>query len=294
MSADGAEISPTTASRPAAVDNAARVVEPPARPARPPAPSPPESAGQDRRGGHAPADQPLAKPFRPREPALQRPEGPAQLPRRLLPRQALQEAEHDRCAVPPRQPVDLLVDERAEVVGTRVAGRWIGHLGGPPLVPPPPGRGRPGAPGDPAGDLMQPGGQGVLHPQRAGLAPGRGMRPGRRPPPRARRAGSIGRAQDDRPVPLDQGREGARRLPAPGAEVFQQLPGRQPDGRPRPEQHLDVPEDAAKSALRHQLVPFAGRRIFTTIMSRRGRIGPTIRKNAKESTRSTVSTIAGP
>ena len=132
---------------------------------------PEHRAGQDRRGGDAPADQPIPEPFAaPRQPALQRAEGPAQLSRGLLPRQALQEAEHDRGAVPPRQPVDLLVDERAEVVGTGVAGRRVGQLGGPALVPTPTGLGRPGAPGDPAGDLMQPGGQGVPHPQRAGPA----------------------------------------------------------------------------------------------------------------------------
>ena len=57
-------------------------------------------------------------------------------------------------------------------------------------------------------------------------------------------------------MPLDQGREGAlARLPAPVAELFQQLPVRQPAGRPRPEQRLDVPEGAAESALCHRSFP---------------------------------------
>lgn len=46
-------------------------------------------------------------------------EGPvrtADLPGRLLGRQALEQTEDDRLAVPRGQPVDLFVDRRAEVV----------------------------------------------------------------------------------------------------------------------------------------------------------------------------------
>ena len=106
---------------------------------------------------------------------------------------ALQEAEHDRGTVTPRQPVDLLEDKPAEFVARPVAGRRVGHLGSPPLVAAAgprtpahsrrPGK-RPGAargPASPAPAANRP------------CTPVRGRPPGRHPPPHARRAGSRGR-----------------------------------------------------------------------------------------------------
>ena len=110
---------------------------------------------------------------------------------------------------------------------------------------------------DPAGDLVQPGAQRIPHPQRPGLA--RQHEEDRLEGvfrrmlvPQDRAAG----AQDRRAVPLDQGREGTlARLVALAAEFLQQLRVRQPAGRPRPEEHLDVPQGGAKSAFCHPPFP---------------------------------------
>ena len=81
--------------------------------------------------------EPVAEPFpRPAEPALDRADGPAQVPRRLLVGAALQVAEDDRDAEPLRQPVDLLVEQPAEAVVGCGACRG-GRPGGGSLVPGP-------------------------------------------------------------------------------------------------------------------------------------------------------------
>jgi hypothetical protein len=129
---------------------------------------------------------------------------------------------------------------------------------------------------------MEPGGQGVPDPHRTGLA--RQDEEGGLESVLRRvlipQDGPAG-AQDRRSVPLDQGREGALpRLTAPAADILQQLPVRQPAGRPRPEERLDVPEGAAESAPRHHPDP-SSTESSPISMSRRVRIGPTFPKNPR-------------
>ena len=217
VSADGAEISPMTASRPAAVANAARVVESAS------------AAGTTARAVSARNIQPgrTAEGATPRRISRSRsrsrprasrlcnvPRGQRSCPAacsRVRPSRK-QSTIGARYRPGSRSISSWMSGPRSSA--TRVAGRWIGHLGGRPLVPPPTGRGGPRAPGDPAGDLVQPGGQGVPHPQRAGLArqdEERGLEGVLRRVLVAqdRTAG----AQDRRAVPLDQGREGALGAP---------------------------------------------------------------------------------
>ena len=89
--------------------------------------------------GEAAAAEPVAEPFAaPRQPALDRPDRPAQMPRRLLVGAALEVAEDDRRAEPLRQPVDLLVEQRPVRPSSFVvsAGGRRRQLRRPALVPP--------------------------------------------------------------------------------------------------------------------------------------------------------------
>ena len=70
--------------------------------------------------GDAAADQPIAEPCATaRQPALDRPDRPAQMPRRLLVGAALEVAEDHRRPVPLGEPVDLLVQQPLQLVRSR-------------------------------------------------------------------------------------------------------------------------------------------------------------------------------
>ena len=68
----------------------------------------------------------------PRQPALDRPDGAAKVPRRFLVAPTLEVAEQDRDAVPFRQAVDLLVDDGCEPFFARLS-RGPGSTEGFPL-----------------------------------------------------------------------------------------------------------------------------------------------------------------
>ena len=192
--------------------------------------------GDRRPRRQAAAGQPVPEPLPPpRQPALDRPDGAAEVPRRLLVRAAFQVAEHHRDAIPLGQPVHLLVDDGREVV--RVARLARGPirredripLDDPPAIGVPPGPDRRAT-----GDPVQPGADRVPHPERAAPA-GQDQERRLEGVPGVVLVAQDGPAgaQDHRPVPLDQGREGQLGgLAAPRREALQQLPVRQPDPVP--------------------------------------------------------------
>lgn len=91
-------------------------------------------------------------------------------PGRLVAGQPAQVAQDDRHPVAGREPADLLVEDRPEVLPQgRGGGVIVRHLKRPPLPVPPPGPVRPGVGGDPAGDPVEPRPERVTPAQRAGL-----------------------------------------------------------------------------------------------------------------------------
>ena len=104
-----------------------------------------------------------------RQPALDRADRPAQVPRRLLMGAALEVAEHHRRAVPLGQPLDLLVEEPLQLdVATRRVSR-VPAFGRVLFEATAGGRRSPGARRGPKGHLMQPGAERVAHPEPARL-----------------------------------------------------------------------------------------------------------------------------
>lgn len=78
-----------------------------------------------------------------RQPAVDRSNWAVQLLRHLLRRQALQETEHNRLAVPLRQLAEFRVDHRCELITITAGTRPCRHFSGTQLVSPAPDRGRP-------------------------------------------------------------------------------------------------------------------------------------------------------
>ena len=74
-------------------------------------------------GGQAPRQPALQSPSAPDQPALDRPDRPPQSLRRLFVRESLEGTEQDRQPLGVAQPVDLLMDDRAQLVAfQRVVG----------------------------------------------------------------------------------------------------------------------------------------------------------------------------
>jgi hypothetical protein len=100
---------------------------------------------------------------------------------------------------------------------------------------------------------MEPGAQGVAHPEAAGL-PDQDEEGGLEGVVRVVRVveHAPADAEDHRPVPLDQGREGQLRgLAAAGREPLQELAVSQLPGRPDVVERADLPEDGPVFPDRH-------------------------------------------
>ena len=211
-------------------------------------------------GGQAAADEPVAEPLPPpRMPALDRPDRPSQMPGCVLVRVPLEIAEDQGCAVALGKAVDFLVEHPPQFVvrlGEALPGRRC--RGCSLFVPAAPGRGRPGARCRAASHLMEPGAQGIAHPEAAGLLHQHqeGGLEGI-----LRVLGGIGQhapadAQDHRSMPLDQDREGqlGRLAPAAGEPLQELSIGQLPD-RPHAEERAKLPDDCPILSERHGSKP---------------------------------------
>ena len=178
--------------------------------------------------------------------ALDRPDGPPQPPRCLLVRQALEIAEHHGRAITLRQPLEFLVDQRAQVVGAFLLGRLRRTFGELLLVALSPcrggmdvGRGAEGDPVEPAtdrGSLVDR--SGLAHQDQEG---------------RLERVFHVVRVVEDptadsqhhRPMPPHQRRERELgRIVATGRELLEELRIGQVRADANPEDHPDVSQDA--------------------------------------------------
>ncbi len=211
------------------------------------------------------AGQPTPEPLPPAgQPALDRPDGTAEVPRRLLVGAAFQVAEHHRDTIPLGQPVNLLVDDGRQVFPSRFAPGPSRHRDRSPFD-------RPAALGVPAnpdrrmsGDSVQPRADRIPHPERT--APS-GQDQERRLEGVAgvvlvAQDGQAG-AQDHRTVPIDQGREGHLRVvTAPCRKALQQLTVGQANGGPDPEERAE-PTKTVRVAVRcHEAAPPVAPRPF--------------------------------
>ncbi len=168
--------------------------------------------------------------------ALDGSDRPAETPRRLLVRAALEVAKHHGGTIFLRQPVHLFVDRRIKI---EIAVRR--ELDGAPrilrrallLVITPSNGGRPQTRRRATGDLMEPGAQRVPHPERSGLAE-KDEKRGLEGIFRLVLVADDGQADapDHRLVPFDQRREGQLgQLVSVARESFQELAvGQVPDG----------------------------------------------------------------
>ena len=167
-----------------------------------------------------------------REPALDRPDRPAQVPRGLLVGQALEVAEHHRRAATFGQPVDLLVQQGQQLV-VAVGGRdLVGGLGRAPFQATR-RRGRRSAPA-PRSDRRPDAARGRANPRPRAprpAAPGPGTWPGTRPRRHAGRPGRRGRPA---------GPSGRAARPGP----------RRPARPPRPGRSRTAPGAGSRSARR--------------------------------------------
>ena len=176
--------------------------------------------------GDAAAEQAVAEASAaPRQPALDRADRPAQVPRGLLVGAALEVAEDDRRAVTFGEPVDLLVQQPLQLDVAARGGSPARRHRRAPLEATVAGGRRPGARRGPVGDLVQPGAERIPHPEPA------------RPLHQDQERGLEGvlgvvrvsqhapaDPQDHRPVPLHQDREGQLGGLAPvGGEPLQEL-----------------------------------------------------------------------
>ncbi len=201
-------VEPRRRSRPAwwnRTGGARRTPGPSGAPAGRPAPCPTARcrAGPGR-GGASPA---------PDQPAAERPAGPSQPPCRLVGREPLEVAEHDRQPEGPGQALDLAV-QRLGLLGVDHrfgchGGSRLRTIDGPGLlVPAPSGDPHPGLAGGAQRHAIKP----VAQPLRLARpsqpsGPGRGRRPEKRRRPRGRRRGAGGR----RPAPSARAVPPARR-----------------------------------------------------------------------------------
>ena len=187
-------------------------------------------------GRQAAADQPDAEPLPPvRQPALDRADRPAQLPRRLLVREALEEAEHDRDAEAlGSRPISSWSDRLQLARSRRDRSTSRGRSRPPSARVPPTGRGHACRPTRRGG------------PRRGATAP-TSRRPERAAPAHQDQERGLERVlgvvlvaedgpadpQDHRPVPLDQDREGQLgRLVAPRREALQSCASSSPPQAP--------------------------------------------------------------
>ena len=210
--------------------------------------------GEHRPRRPAAAGQPTPEPLpSPGQPALDRPHGTSQVPRRLLVGAALQVAEHHRDAVPLWQSVELLVHDGRHLGVARPSPR--GSEPRPSTAPRSTARrarsaSRTSADRRPVGDPVQPGADRVADPERT---PSTGQDQERR---LKRVAGVVlvaqdgqAGAQDHRTVPIDQGRE--RHLSVVTAPCREASPATRPSVRP-----TAVP---ARSRVRRPCRPVASR-----------------------------------
>ncbi len=181
------------------------------------------------------ASQPLAGGG---QAALDGPHRAAQDLSGLLVSAAFQVAQDHWCAKPIGKTDELRVQERFKGFPALflTAGLRRAQHGPVSLVPPPPGRGRPGARTDPQSHAVEPARQRVTPPDRARLL--RQDQECRL----ERILGVVVVVQDlmadplyHRPMPLDQGREG--RFSAPGHEQVEQLPVGEAGNRADLEKH---------------------------------------------------------
>ena len=210
------------------------------------------------RGGQDSSRQSDAQPFPTAcQSALDRPERPAQLLRRLLLSQALQAAEHDRRAVVPGESGELFMDHRAEVIPGTFGHDLRPRLARLHLVRATPYGGRPGGGRDVVRHAVEPGGQRIPPPDRSRLA-GQDEEGGLE--------GVLGvvhvtehapaDAEDHRPVSFHQRGEGQLGgLAVAGREPVEQLPVGQPADRPRGEQRVDRPEGGPAAVSGHRPLP---------------------------------------
>jgi hypothetical protein len=125
-------------------------------------------AGQRQAATPKPGSQAIA---RPRQPALDGADRPAEVARGLLAGQALKVAQDDGDAVLLRQLIHLLVKDRLPVAQVdAVRRRRLSHVGHLSFVGLPSCGGDFDGPGDVEGHAVQPGGQRLLLANRAGLA----------------------------------------------------------------------------------------------------------------------------
>ena len=177
---------------------------------------------------------------------------------RLFAGAAFQIAEHNGYAEAVRQAIQLLMHGRRQpvpIIGNNPVER---HLGQSSLECPAAARVGPGSPRGSAGDTVQPRAQGIAHPERSALADQdqeRRLEGVHRLVVIAENAASG--AENHRPMPLDQDREGQLgRLAPAGREPLEKLPVRQPGGNPILKERLEEKPGSPANISRHEPVPF--------------------------------------
>ncbi len=214
----------------------------------------------ERRGGRSePAPhQAVAQPQPPAgQAALDRPDRAAEPARRILVRQTLQVAKHDRRALALREAADLFIQDRKLLGAVWIRGRAGDRLDSAGLARPSAQAGGPRPCGDAAADAKEPRPQRVVDPDRPCPAHqnqerrlkrvGRGVSVGQQPETHS---------PDHRPVPLEEdGERILRRGVVPVQEPIQQLPVGQPAERPAAEQRPDVSAHAGRISAAHESVP---------------------------------------
>ncbi len=196
------------------------------------------------------------------QPALERADGEAELPRRLLVGQALEVAEDDRRPEPLGEPVELGVDVRTGLRRHLGFDRVRLHLGPPLLDGPPAGRPEPRPGRDLERDPEEPARHRVGPSDRAGPLRQDQER-------RLRRVLGVvevwqrvaADAQDHRPVALDQLGERRRRVlvATTGQEPLQQPAVGQHADRPGAHDRAQVPRRRPSMLARHHHVALAPR-----------------------------------
>ena len=183
---------------------------------------------------------------------LDRPDRPAQMTGGMLVGARPEVAEDHGGPIPLGEPAQLLVERPDQFVVDPGAG--LPRLPRrDPLVPTPPGDGRPEADRGPVGHLMEPGAEGIPDPEGAG-PPDQDQERGLEGILRVTRLDQDAPAdpEDHRPMPLHQGREGPLgRVPPAGREPLQELAIGQVADHPQGEQRADLAEDFPILSDRH-------------------------------------------
>jgi hypothetical protein len=218
-----------------------------------------DADAQPERRGQASAHQAAPQPFAAAGQAdLHRPDRPAKLARHFLAGVSFEVTEHERRAVRLAQAAELLVEHAAEVVRRLDDAGGRGDFGGRlVLVRPSPARRAPDLSGGAEGDAVEPASARGPVPDRAGLAEQdeEGRLKGVLDVVRVAQ-GVPADAEDHRPVPVDQGREGGfRGLAASCEEAVEQLSVGEAGDDSEVEESMDLFQDVPASAGQHGSSP---------------------------------------